>query len=147
MDPLLGLLGASVVAAIAGTALKGIVRPLSWALLTGVTLLFGSSKVVDATNALGQAPVLTSDPTSTVASNAATGVAPVAQGWQSAASGLDPALSPLYGQVGQGQVGQGQPNQPAPNQSAPNLTLPQGSATPLSPPDRVSSARPIVGLW
>jgi hypothetical protein len=161
MEPLLGFLGASVVAAIIGTTLKGIIRPLSWATLAGVALLFGSSKVVDATNSLAQSPNTTPSPTSPLTSNATTGVPPVAQGWQATASGLDPALSLLYGQgqTGQGQIGQGQTGQTGQGQAGQGQTG-QGqtgqavpiepatnSPTPQPPPPRVSSPQPIAGLW
>jgi hypothetical protein len=170
MEPLLGFLGASVVAAVIGTTLKGIIRPLSWAMLAGVALLFGSSKVVDATNALTQSPESTPSPTLPLTSNATAGVPPVAQGWQAAASGLDPALSPVYGQgqigqgqgqfgqgqVGQGQVGQGQSGQGQVGQGqfgqgqSGQLNRPAepvvSAPTPQPPPPRVSS-QPIAGLW
>ncbi|HEY9643075.1 MAG TPA: hypothetical protein V6C57_21480, partial [Coleofasciculaceae cyanobacterium] len=157
MDPLLGFLGASVVVALVGTTLKGIIRPLSWAVLAGAALLFGSSKVVDATNSLAQSPNVSPpnvspSPTTPLTSNATTGVPPAAQGWQAAASGLDPALSSLYGpgQMGQGQIGQGQAGQEQigqgqtgqaqveqPTQPAqPETVAPAAPASP-SPPPRV----------
>lgn len=173
MDPFLGLLGTSVVAAIVGTALKGIIRPLSWAMLAASTLLFGSSKVVDATNALSQNPQLTPSPTATLVADSSLAVPAAAQGWQAIAGSLNPALSPIYsqaglpnpgavnpgvgqvnpgqvnpgqvnpGQVNPGQVGSGQVN---PGQEQP-IAPPPASTPPQAPPSRVSSAQPIVGLW
>ncbi|MBI4784402.1 MAG: hypothetical protein HY785_24240 [Oscillatoriophycideae cyanobacterium NC_groundwater_1537_Pr4_S-0.65um_50_18] len=170
MEPLLGVLGASAIAAIAGTAVKGMLRPLSWAMLIASALLFGSSKIVDATNALSQNPRPDPNPTSTLSSNSAISSPPVAQGWQSIAQSLDPSLSTLYGQ---GQLVQGQPNPTQFNQDSLNPDpvsqgQPQGTGQPaippeptltgnstgttaavppVAPPTRVSTTRPIVGLW
>ncbi len=192
MDPMLGFLGTSAIVAIAGTAVKGILRPLSWAMLAAAALLFGSSKIVDATNALNQSPVLRQNPalnqnpqlsqnpalnqnpqlvpnpTSTFSSNSTISPPPLAQGWQSAAQGLNPSLSTLYGQnqPSQNQFGQNQPTQPQPGevgqvevgqsgQPTPTNSTSDSGANGLStatsqttaPPARVSTAQPIAGLW
>jgi hypothetical protein len=161
MDPLLGLLGASAVTAIVGTALKGIVRPLSWAMLAAAALLFGSSKVVEATNALiGDAatspsvspsasptisPSLSPNSTQTPASNSAIASPAAAQGWQGAASSLNPALSSLYTQSQPGQT---------PNPSPPLISGSNTSTQNPAPPPRVSSQPspppsppPVIGYW
>jgi hypothetical protein len=171
MDPLLGFLGTSAIAAIAGTAMKGILRPLSWAMLAAAVLLFGSSKIVDATNALNQNsalsqnPQLSPNPTSSLSSNSTIASPPLAQGWQAVAQGLNPSLSTLYGQnqPNQNQLSQNQPSPISPGelgqvevgQSTPinqNPNANSGSATvaplqPAAPPPRVSTTRPIAGLW
>lgn len=152
MNPLLGLLIASAVSAVIGTALKGIIRPLSWALLAGVALLFGSSKVVEATNSLSQNPALNSSPTAPL-TTAAVSSPTAAQGWQSAASSLNPVLSSIYTPS---QPGQPDPNAPGPNPSnpdSPNLNpgdIGSVPPAPAPPPDRVSSQPsppPISGYW
>ncbi|MBD3880301.1 hypothetical protein IFO70_00880 [Phormidium tenue FACHB-886] len=155
MDPFLGLLASSAVAAIVGTALKGIIRPVSWALLAGALLLFGSSRVVEATNSVAQSPSPSeTSETFTTNSSDLAGVPAVALGWQSATSNLNPAFSSLYAQQppvnpSPGSLNPGTNPRPVdPNaidQQAP-ASPPAASPIPPAPPP-APSPRPIQALW
>jgi hypothetical protein len=151
MSALLGLLATSVVTAIVGTALKGILRPVSWALLAGTLLLLGSVKVVEATNSVAEnspSPAGTLVADSNSAANAV-GVPAAALGWQSATDSLNPAFSPLYAQ---------QPFNPQPSTAIPSApaapspavnpnVFAQNPNPPASSSQSAPPARPIQALW
>ena len=148
MSALLGLLATSVVTAIVGTALKGILRPVSWALLAASVLLLGSVKVVEATNSVAESSPNPSPTATLVADANSSGVPALALGWQSATNNLNPAFSPLYAQ---------QPSNPQPSFPAtPSPTVdPTAFAQNPNPPSSPNSApaapaaqvRPIQALW
>ena len=142
MSALLGLLATSVVTAIVGTALKGILRPVSWALMAATLLLLGSVKVVEATNSVAESSPNPS-PSETLLADANSAGAPAALGWQSATSSLNPAFSQLYAQ---------QPFTPQPSFPAapaptpdPNTFAQNPNPTPVPAPQPVR--RPVQALW
>jgi hypothetical protein len=160
MDGFLGLLVTSAVTAIVGTALKGIVRPISWALLAGSLLLFGSNKVVEATNSVVASSPSSSETrvadTNNLDTNNLTGVPAAALGWQSATSGLNPAFSSFYAQ----QLPNPAPNNPAPRPSTTGnsgtagnsgttgqTSTPPSNRTPAASAPPPATSRPIQALW
>ncbi len=143
MSALLGLLATSVVTAIVGTALKGILRPVSWALMAATLLLLGSVKVVEATNSVAENSP-TPNPSETLVADAnSAGVPAAALGWRSATDSLNPALSQLYAQ----QPFTPQPSFPA--TPAPTVTTQNPNLTNTNPAPAPSPApvRPVQALW
>jgi hypothetical protein len=155
MSALLGLLATSVVTAIVGTALKGIIRPVSWALMAATLLLLGSVKVVEATNSVAENSPNPSPSETLVADSNLAGVPAAALGWQSVTSSLNPAFSSLYAQ----QPFNPRPSNPVPSPTAPLASTPPSpsadpnafaqnpnpAVSPVSSP--AAPARPIQALW
>ena len=135
MSALLGLLATSVVTAIVGTALKGILRPVSWALMAATLLLLGSVKVVEATNSVAENSP-TPNPSETLV---ASGVPAVTSGWQSATDGLNPAFTSLSAQ---------QPSTPQPSFPAtPAPTVTAQNPIPANTNPAPAPVRPVQALW
>ncbi|NJO41482.1 MAG: hypothetical protein HC769_15760 [Cyanobacteria bacterium CRU_2_1] len=138
MDGLLGFLITSAIFAVAGTALKGLIRPISWGMFLIAALWMGSEQVLNSQTTSSVETAQSPAPTSAV-SPTSTPITPTATtGWQTLAQQLEPAVSSALSNADSPSV-----------TSSPTDGLvvsdPATAPVPASTPSR--SPAPIRGLW
>lgn len=140
MGGLLGFLVTSAIGAVVGTAVRGLLRPVSWALFAVAASLLVSNQLLNARGAVdvAQNPDTTSSPTvsPTTTITPTTSDRPIAQeGWQEVADDLAPVVNRALSEF---------PNPPS---ASPRAT-PTPTQSPASEsPSGSRSPSPIPGFW